>query len=56
LASVTLFILSALVLWALFGLYMVIVGMCALAACLLFIFNFAYYRWLGRQAAEFRRN
>jgi hypothetical protein len=44
------------VLCALFGLYPIIVGMCALAAFLLFIFNLAYYRWLGRPAAEFRRN
>src|SRR5271170_8223283 len=46
LVSVILFVGSALVLWALFGLYLVIDGVSAVAAYLLLIFNIGYYRWL----------
>jgi hypothetical protein len=47
--SVSLFALLSLVSWALFGFYLFVVGLFAVGACLLLMFNLGYYRWLTRR-------
>jgi len=47
--SVSLFALLFLVLWAVFGFYLFVLGLCAVGGCLLLVFNLGYYRWLTRR-------